>query len=50
MIVRYTCDNCGLVTRVEEGQNHKACSCNATYTVELEIDPAPVDPPPSDAP
>jgi len=40
-VIRYTCTACGLVTRVEEGQDHIACACGASYQVE----PAPIDQP-----
>lgn len=43
-VIRYTCTACGLVTRVEEGQNHIACACGAEYVSEPEApppDPAP---------
>lgn len=39
MILRYTCTQCGLVTRVEEGGDHIACACGAPYEVEAEPEP-----------
>ncbi len=33
MILRYTCQECGLVVRVEGEQNHKACACVAGFEV-----------------
>lgn len=44
-IIRYECQNCGLVTRVEEGQEHTACVCRAPYNIEIESEPTPVPPP-----
>lgn len=35
-ILRYTCTNCGLVTRVQEGQDYRACGCFVEYTIEVE--------------
>lgn len=32
-IKRYTCTACGIVTRVEDGQDHKACQCEAPFDV-----------------
>lgn len=45
-IIRYTCRSCGLVTRVEEGQDYRVCVCNAGYDVEIETDVTPVPPAP----
>lgn len=36
VIIRYTCQGCGLVVRAEEGQPHKACNCVEPQTVEPE--------------
>lgn len=44
-VVRYTCTACGLITRVEEGQDHISCACGAPYDVRREDD-APADPAP----
>lgn len=42
MIVRYTCKQCGLVTRVEEGQDYRACACQpADHDVEPETPTEP---------
>lgn len=41
-IYRYTCTQCGLVTRVEEGQDYRAYSCRAPYDIVNEDDPPPV--------
>lgn len=49
MVWAYTCKQCGLVTRVEEGQNHEACMCKAGYDV-VDENPPPVEPPPQDGP
>ena len=32
-ILRYTCTACGLVTRVEAGDSHRACACKAPFVV-----------------
>lgn len=40
-VVRYTCTQCGLVTRVEEGQDHRACACQAPYDIVREDEAAP---------
>ncbi len=45
MIVRYTCTQCRLVTRVQEGDDHIACACGAPYEVEPEPEPV-VEPTP----
>ena len=40
-VFQYTCTACGLVTRVQQGQNHKACACEAEYEIvneSLEVD------------
>lgn len=36
MIFRYTCTRCGLVTRVEEGDQYRACVCLERHRVERE--------------
>ena len=36
MILRYTCTRCGLVTRVEEGGEYRACVCLVGHRVERE--------------
>ena len=38
-ILRYTCTKCGLVTRVEEGQDYRACMCHAPYDLVDESAP-----------
>ena len=45
-IIRYECQQCGLVTRVEEGQDYKACACVAEYSVFVEDDAPPAEVPP----
>jgi rubredoxin len=42
-IVRYTCTNCGLVTRVEAGDAYVACACRAPFVEEPE-EPAEAPP------
>lgn len=49
MVLRYTCLQCGLVTRVQGDQNHKACACEAPFDVvdeDLEPDLPPMEPQP----
>jgi len=47
-VVRYTCTSCGLITLVEEGQDHIACACGAAYQVEPEV-AAEAETPPAEA-
>ncbi len=35
-ILKYTCTNCGLVTRVQAGQDYRACGCFAEYDIEVD--------------
>jgi len=37
-ILIYTCSECGLVTRVEEGQDFRACNCRVPYQIVREDD------------
>jgi len=37
-IVRYTCTSCGLVTRAQEGQDYRACRCEAQFECIKEDD------------
>ena len=37
-ILRYTCVQCGIVTRMEQGQSYCACACNAAYEMVDERD------------
>lgn len=37
-ILIYTCSECGLVTRVEEGQDFRACNCREPYQIVREED------------
>lgn len=39
-ILRYTCPECGIVTRVEEGQAYKACACREVPFVVNEEEEA----------
>lgn len=46
MILRYTCTQCGIVTRVEENQDHVAYACQAPYDiVNEEESPLQIDEP-----
>lgn len=38
MIIRYTCTRCGLVTRVEDGGQYRACECLEQHHAEREED------------
>jgi hypothetical protein len=47
-VLRYTCTACGIVTRVEDGQDYRVCVCRAPYDLVNEDEEAampPVDPP-----
>jgi hypothetical protein len=46
-IKRYTCQQCGIMVRVDGDQDYRACACNAEWTIEVEDEPAP---PPADPP
>lgn len=35
-ILRYTCTQCGIITRVEEGDDFRACACRAAYDIVNE--------------
>lgn len=37
-ILRYTCTQCGIITRVEEGEPYVACACQAPHDVVNEDD------------
>lgn len=44
-ILRYTCTQCGLITRVEQGDDYRACACRAPYDIvneDEEISQEPV--------
>ena len=52
-LFRYVCKQCGIVVKAEENQDHRACACNAGWTViddatdEVVTPPdPPADPPP----
>lgn len=45
-VFRYTCKSCGLVTRVEDGQEYRACVCHLPdYDVVDESAPVEEAPP-----
>ena len=37
-ILRYTCTDCGIVTRVEQGQSYCACACRGGFEMVNESD------------
>jgi hypothetical protein len=46
MVLRYTCQECGLVVRVDGAQNHKACACVADFdVVDEDAEALPPDQP-----
>jgi hypothetical protein len=45
-VIRYTCTACGIVTRVEDGQDYRVCVCRAPFDIVNEDEPPPSEPPP----
>jgi len=48
-IWRYTCQGCGLVTRVVDNQDYRACACKTDYDVVNEDEEAALAEVPPDA-